>query len=161
MRGAQLALLGITVAVISCQPPRQEPVSLSEEDVAAIRELAASYRDAALAQDFETLAGLFTPEGIRNVPNAPPSTANPASLQAAYTGVTEFESAPEEIDGRGDLAYARGPYSITVTPEGAAEAVSDTGHYVVIVRRQEDGRWLISYLISNSDQPVPEAEEES
>ena len=160
MRGRYLALLVIVSAVVSCQPQQQEPTSLSQEDVAAIREFVASYRDVALAQDFEGLVAFYTADGVRNAPNAPPSQASPASLQAGYGGVTSFENAPEEIDGRGSLAYARGPYSITLAPEGAAESISDTGHYMAILRKQEDGRWLISYLIFNSDQPMPQPEAE-
>lgn len=160
MRGRYLALLVIVSAVVSCQPQQQEPTSLSQEDVVAIREFVASYRDVALAQDFEGLAAFYTADGVRNPPNAPPSEASSASLRAGYGGVTSFENAPEEIDGRGSLAYARGPYSITLAPEGAAESISDTGHYVAILRKQEDGRWLISYLIFNSDQPMPQPEAE-
>ena len=160
MRGRYLALLVIVSAAVSCQPQQQEPTSLSQEDVAAIGGFVASYRNVALAQDFEQLATFFTADGVRNPPNAPPSEASSASLQAAYGGVTSFENAPEEIDGRGSLAYARGSYSITLAPEGAAESISDTGHYVAILRKQEDGRWLISYLIFNSDQPMPQPEAE-
>ncbi len=160
MRGRYLALLVIVSAAVSCQPQQQVPTSLSQEDVAAIGGFVASYRDVALAQDFEGLATFFTADGVRNPPNAPPSEASSASLQAAYGGVTSFENAPEEIDGRGSLAYARGSYSITLAPEGAAESISDTGHYVAILRKQEDGRWLISYLIFNSDQPMPQPEAE-
>lgn len=144
MRGGYLALLVIVSAVVSCQLQQQEPTALSQEDIAAIREFVAFY----------------TADGVRNAPNAPPSEASPASLQAGYGGVTSFENAPEEIDGRGSLAYARGPYSITHAPEGAAESISDTGHYMAILRKQEDRRWLISYLIFNSDQPMPQPEAE-
>ena len=160
MRGRYLALLVIVSVAISCQPQQQEPTSLSQEDVTAIREFAASYRDVALAQDFESLATFYTADGVRNAPNAPPSEASPASLRAGYGGVTSLENAPEEIDGRGSLAYARGSYSITLAPEGAAESISDTGHYVAILRKQEDGRWLMSYIIFNSDQPMPQPEAE-
>ncbi len=167
MRGPYLALLVIVSVAISCQPQQQEPTSLSQEDVAAIRESVASYRDVALAQDFERLATFYTADGVRNAPNAPPSEASPASLRAGYGGVTSLENAPEEIDGRGSLAYARGRYSIIfvsrpIPPasEGEAESISDTGHYVAILRKQEDGRWLMSYLIFNSDQPMPQPEAE-
>ena len=160
MRGRYLALLVIVSAAVSCQPQQQEPTLLSQEDVTAIGELVASYRDVALAQDFEGLATFFTADGVRNPPNAPPSEASSAGLQAAYGGVTSFENAPGDIDGRGNLAYARGSYSITLAPEGAAESISDTGHYVAILRKQEDGRWLMSYIIFNSDQPMPQPEAE-
>lgn len=160
MRAWKIAVPAVAIAAVSCQPQAEAPASLSQEDVTAIREFAAAYRDAALAQDFESLAALYTPDGVRNPPNAPPAEASPSSLRAGYQGVTELENAPDRIEGRGDLAHARGSYSITVASEGVDAPISDTGHYVAILRKQEDGRWLMSYLIFNSDQPPPQAQAE-
>ena len=61
------------------------------------------------------------------------------------------EAEPVAIDGRGDLAFARGTYSWTVRV-GEGEPVSDTGKWLTIGRRQADGTWLLSQDIWNSDQ---------
>lgn len=55
-----------------------------------------------------------------------------------------------EIDGAGDLAYARGTFSWTFRV-GEGEPVSDAGKWIAIWRRQPDGSWLASHDIWNSD----------
>ncbi len=46
-----------------------------------------------------------------------------------------------EIEGLGDLAYDRGTYSQTVTPDGAAP-IEDRGKYLTILRKQAAHRSL-------------------
>ena len=65
--------------------------------------------------------------------------------------VSEFQLEPVEIDGRGDLASARGTYSWTVRV-GEGEPVTESGKWLTIWRKQADGTWLLSQDISNSDQ---------
>jgi ketosteroid isomerase-like protein len=64
--------------------------------------------------------------------------------------INEFKAEPVEIEGRGDLAYARGIFSWTFrVAEG--EPFSDTGKWIAIWRRQADGSWLLSHDIWDSD----------
>ena len=49
----------------------------------------------------------------------------------------------------------RGAYSLTIQPEGAPESIRDTGKYIEIRRKQQDGSWLIAIDIWNSDLPLP------
>ncbi len=65
--------------------------------------------------------------------------------------VSDFQLEPIEIDGRGDLAFARGTYSWTVRI-GDGEPVADHGKWLTIWREQADGTWLLSQDIWNSDQ---------
>jgi hypothetical protein len=39
-----------------------------------------------------------------------------------------------------------------------SEPMTDSGKYMAIARRQEDGAWLWTAVIWNSDLPLPEAE---
>jgi ketosteroid isomerase-like protein len=65
--------------------------------------------------------------------------------------VSDFRMTPDEIDGRGDLAFARGTYSWTVRI-GDGEPAPDSGKWLTIWRKQADGTWLLSQDIWNSDQ---------
>ena len=56
-----------------------------------------------------------------------------------------------EIEGRGDLAYVRGTYTMTLHPDGAPEPVEDAGKYLEIRRKQSDGSWLYVADMFNSD----------
>jgi ketosteroid isomerase-like protein len=57
----------------------------------------------------------------------------------------------DEIDGRADLAYVRGSYSMTLHPQGAPAPVDDVGKYLEIRMHQADGSWLLAVDIFNSD----------
>jgi ketosteroid isomerase-like protein len=60
----------------------------------------------------------------------------------------KFSIATTFVEGRGDLAYEVGTYSIT-----AADGGKDTGKFVVVWKRQ-NGAWKIVADIWNSDLPA-------
>ena len=130
--------------------------------MAAIKAATEEYIQAWRSADWVTLAALHTEDAIVMPPNESMvqgrdeiqalNEASPAPIEANLTIV--------EIDGRGDLAYARGTYSVTVQPEGVPEPIQDTGKYLEIRRKQEDGSWLITIDIWNSDLPLPPSEKE-
>lgn len=59
-----------------------------------------------------------------------------------------------EIDGYGDIAYARGTYAETVTANGLDEPIEDSGNVLAIVRKQPDSSWLIAIWMWNSKLPL-------
>ncbi len=160
-RTTLLAVLAAAVASAACQPQAQEPVGLSEEDVAAIRGVAESYAEAMLANDYAAVAAHYAEDAVLMSPNAPlveGRAAIQAGLEALRGSVTEYSNTPVEIEGRGDLAYARGTLSLAQAVEGMAEPVRDTAKYLVILRKQPDGSWLLTQVCWNSDLPLPEQE---
>ena len=68
--------------------------------------------------------------------------------------VSDFALTPVEVYGVDDLAYDRGTYSETAIVPDSPEPVVDAGKYMVIARRQEDGSWLWTVDMWNSDLPV-------
>ncbi len=158
VRSISLALLALALASTACQPPAQEAAGLSNEDVAAIRGISDTYAQLSLAGDVADQAAMFTEDAVRMPPNEPAHEGR-AAIQAYLEGfptITEFVSTTTEVGGAGDVAFARGTYSLTATPEGALEPVSDSGKWMAICKRQPDGTWLISANIWNSDLPLPE-----
>ncbi len=157
MKSRSLLPAGAALAftIMACQPGAGP---LSDEDIAAIRANGDAYAQSALSADWPAWAALFTDDAVNMAPNEPAIEGRPA-IQAwgeAFPTMTEFTSTPVEIDGRTDLAYIRGTYSYTATVEGAPEPVTDSGKYLVVLRKQADGSWLTTANIWNSDQPLPE-----
>ncbi|UCC71597.1 MAG: DUF4440 domain-containing protein [Gemmatimonadota bacterium] len=152
-----LAALALALAGTACQPAAQAPAGLSDEDVAAIGESIGSFRDAVLAGDWAGASQLFAAEAVWMPPNAP-LIEGPDAIRAAFEAdaatYTAFTNTPTEIVGSGDVAYARGTYTLTVA--GMAEPISDSGKYLAIFRKQADGSWLAALDIWNSDLPLPE-----
>ena len=130
---------------------------LADEDVAAIRASTEAYLQAWRSGDWAALTGLHTEDAIVMPPNESAiqgrdaiqawNEPDPPPIEANLTIV--------EIDGRGDLAYVRGTYTLTYEPIGEPGPIQDTGKYIEIRRKQQDGSWLISIDIFNSDLPLP------
>jgi ketosteroid isomerase-like protein len=145
--GASILLLAIMG--FACAAPSQQPAGLSAEDVAAIRKLTeGDFTALAAAHDFEGVGGLLTENAVM-MPFGEPAQEGRATIidvldrNWGVLPIAEFTQQSVKIDGRGDLAYARGTYSIKVQGEGMPE-IRDQGKYLTILEKQPDGRWLVS-----------------
>jgi ketosteroid isomerase-like protein len=155
-RSVLLAVLALALASAACQPPAQEAAGLSDEDIAAIRNVVEQeWVEAMLAGDAAAAAAMHTEDAVRLPPNAPliKGLADIEASLAAFN-LTEFAQTLEEVDGRGDLGYARGTYVSTGMVEGVP--VTEQGKWIAIVQKQPDGSWLAKAVSWNSDLPLPE-----
>ncbi|UCC84570.1 MAG: DUF4440 domain-containing protein [Gemmatimonadota bacterium] len=155
-RSVMLVALAVSLVTTACQPPAQEAAGLSEEDVAAIRNIIEQeWVQVSLAGDAAAAAAMHTEDAVRLPPNAPliKGLADIEASLAAFN-LTDFTQTLEEVGGRGDLAYARATYEFTETVEGVP--ITDQGKGIVIMQRQPDGSWLCKATIWNSDLPLPE-----
>jgi len=142
----------------ACQAPAPEVGPLPEEDVAAITASSAAFVEAVLAGDWAAVAAFYTEDAVLMFPNELVVEGRMA-VQAffdLFPSITQFEPTIVQIEGRGDLAFVRATYSMTILVEGTPEPTHDTGKYVEIWRKQPDGKWLLAVDISNSDLPLPE-----
>jgi ketosteroid isomerase-like protein len=64
------------------------------------------------------------------------------------------ETFPEEILTGGDFSIERSRYIMTYTPMNTTNRIVETGRHA-ICRKKIDGKWLITWEIWNSDQPLP------
>lgn len=145
------ALTGFTITVAACGGA----APLSEADRAAIDEVREAYRQAVLAADADAIAGVYTADGVEMAANMAIAEGRDAirMRNEPLADVSEFQLTPLETEGYGDLAFDRGTYTFTGMVEGMPEAMADTGKYIVILRKQDDGSWLIHRAIWNSDLP--------
>jgi uncharacterized protein (TIGR02246 family) len=160
MRRPVLAVLALAV-LAACQPAA---IPLSEDDVAAIRALGTSYAQSNLANDADAVAAVYATDAVEMPPNMPARVGN-AAIRDAYAEffglsveVSEFTLTAVEIDGVDGMAFDRGTWTWTGTPPGMTEPVSENGKYLGVARRQEDGAWLWTSVIWNSDVPLPQPE---
>jgi uncharacterized protein (TIGR02246 family) len=130
---------------------------LSEADREAIRAVSQQWTERILARDFAGLAALYSEDAVFMPPNEPAvdGRANIQAWMESFPPVTAMDLQIVEIEGRGDLAYVWGSYTLTVAMPGA-EPVEDTGKFIEIRRRAPDGTWPLARDIFNSDIPVPE-----
>jgi len=133
------------------------PHVLFVDDEAALRALLDRWQQAARAKDWAALAATYTDSGMFMPPNGP-AVEGRAAIEAwfkAFPPMSDITVTPGEIDGRADVAYDRGTYSLALASPAKGQPASDKGKYVVISRKQADGSWLIAIDIFNSDVPLP------
>ncbi len=152
---AGYAVVSLVAALAACQPAA--PAGLSAADQAAVRAADDAAARHIIAKDWAGWAGDFTEDAILMPNNGDPVTGR-AGIQAWASGFppfSDFKVSLEEVEGRGDLAYGRGTYSMMITPPGAQAPVHDHGKYLAIYRKQADGSWKASRDIFNSNVPLP------
>ena len=150
-------LMALAVTITACQGGTS---MLSEEDVAGIREVQDAWLFHVRQADWVSLMVVYTEDAIVMPANGPAIEGRQAiqEFMQAFPTITEVDLTIEEIDGRGDLAFVRGTYTMTLEPEGAPEPIQDRGKYIEIRRRQADGAWLLAVDIFNSDLPLPDSQ---
>ena len=136
---------------------RVAPPSLSDQDKTAIRAVTDSFVAYFHAGRDSGNASLYTENATLLPPNHGIVEGRPAILAffQSYPALPDFVATTIDIDGRGDLAYARGTYSFSMPAAGGQPPVNDHGKFLEIRRRQADGRWLIVADMFNSDVPLP------
>ena len=125
---------------------------LSQNDREKIDEVTRRFAERMLKGDVAGTAQLYTTDAVLMPPNHP--NVSGQSAIADYLGtfpkVARFSASNDDIDGCDDIAYVRGRYEMTLEPEGG-EPINDRGAYLEIRRRQDDGSWLITVDMFNSD----------
>ena len=132
--------------------------ALSAADVAAIKALAVEFDETALALDRDKLLTFFTEDGLLLGPNMPSIQGHSSMMELLefYESVTEHILKFEEIEGYGDIAYARGSWAEEFKLQGDEEPTKDKGKLLAILRKQDDGSWRIAIWMWNSELPLPE-----
>ena len=142
--------------LVSLPSEAQTGKGLSQADVRKIDEATQTAMKAALAKDFATWAALFLDDAVLNPPNEP-AVKGRVAIRAwleKFPPVTEFKLNNEYVEGREDLAYVLGTYTMTISPPRAPGPVKDSGKFVTVLRRQPDGRWLAAVDMFSSDLPA-------
>jgi ketosteroid isomerase-like protein len=161
-----LPLVFLLCFTFSCQKPVEEVAEeigvspLSDEDVATIKAMGPALDKANLAGDFDAVVEMMTEDILLMNPNEQIIEGRDEALKwfNAFKPATFTEHKHEllEVDGYGDIAFARGAYKNAFIFEGIDEPIKGEGKTLLILRKQTDGSWLISKFCWSSDLPLPE-----
>ena len=173
MRRSDASLLLVSAALLSaiaCRPAPAPPAEqaeagptaaapLSAADEAAIHAADSAFVAAANAGDAAGVAAVYASDASLLPPNAP-IVKGGAGIKEYWGGFfsaynATFELKMDEVDGRGDLAYVVGSYTLVGKPKAKGPpAFEDKGKFVEVLKRQPDGSWRYAVDIYNSDLPV-------
>ena len=125
--------------------------TLTDQDIAAIRETLDPWIQACIDEDWDRLLSLCTDDIVFMPPDAPMAEGRGAARAYldTYPDIKAFTASFTHIEGRGDLASARGTYTTTVEVEG--NAVTMIGKFVDTFRKEPDNSWHYTSVIWNND----------
>jgi uncharacterized protein (TIGR02246 family) len=149
-----VAVVGLGCLLAGCQP---KAVPLADADVQALRNDSETWVKAVTASDWAKVASLYTTDATLMPPNEAAVNGR-AKIQAwmgAFPKLQDIKVSPQQIDGRGDMAYVSGTYTLTIAAQGPTPAIPDNGKFLEIRRKQPDGKWAIAYDMFSSNMPVP------
>jgi uncharacterized protein (TIGR02246 family) len=148
------AAILIIVALSGCaQKPHGEGTDSGPDANKLWKEYSASLN----AGDAERWIALWTEDGVQMPPDEP-AVVGKARLRDRIRAALDrfrFDMAisNEEVRTAGDMAFARGTYTATLTPKGGGQPIPIDGKFMTILLRQPDGSWKIHRDIFNSNAP--------
>jgi|MudIll2142460700_1097286.scaffolds.fasta_scaffold51369_1 uncharacterized protein (TIGR02246 family) len=145
----------LLLLVSGCAPKVNDPA-----DVQAIKKSMDDFEKALNAGDAGAVAALMTDKTIwadANVPVAVGAEAIRSQWQPFFGQFSlEFSGPVEDVRVTGEVAVARGTWTMKATPKAQNETdFSDGGNWMVVFARQSDASWKWDWLVANSSQPLP------
>ena len=118
-------------------------MALSPDDVAAIRAAEAALAAAFESDDRTAWVGSYTEDAILSGPGGMFEGRGAFLAVAADLRMSSLEIVPESTIGDGDFAAANGRAS-WVLGAGSSEAATVRRRFLMVWRRDPDGRWRIA-----------------
>jgi len=154
MPGRVLVSCALSLGILSLAACQSPAPGLTDADRTAIQQNHDAFAKGVNAKDFATPASMYTDDGAMLPPNGVAVQGRQAiqKWMGEFPPISEFKLEAVDVDGRGDVAYARGNYSMTLSPPGIAP-IRDHGKWVEVWRKQADGSWKMRWDISTRTSP--------
>jgi uncharacterized protein (TIGR02246 family) len=126
-------------------------------DVQAIKQVEATWNKDAASKDAAKWASYFTEDGSGLYPGLPTLNGRDAIKTSFAPALSDpnfsltFASDRVMTSKSGDMAYAQGTYTMTMTNPKTKQPVTDKGKYLTIYVKQADGSWKVVADTYNSD----------
>jgi len=136
-------------------------VAAQGKDDPAVAKVRSAYQAALGSQDAAAVAKLYTADGVEMPPNAPAAKGR-AAIEAFHKAFAQqwmmhgMTITATETRVIGDTAYDIGTYKQTLMAQKGGGMVDDKGKYIVLLKKDAAGAWLISHAMYNSDNPPPQ-----
>lgn len=152
-------LFTLLILIISCKQESVDSETASQS--ATVEELGQMNRDfakALTAKDAVATAILYDENASLLPPNEPIVTGR-ANIQAYWQGAIDagiIDASVKTIDAKsnGDLGYEIGMF--TMRFQGAkGDTIVEVGKYTEILKRNSEGKWISTYGMWSSSEPMP------
>ena len=159
LRGLIFVVVGaVALAAAGCEEEHMHQLPETRTaDEAAIRAASQEWSNAASSRDLEKAVSFYAEDATYNPPGAPLAAGKDA-IRKVWTNIVavpginlRWTSSKVEVARSGDLAYDTGAYTLTKNDAGG-KPVTSKGKYVVVWKKQADGKWKVIQDIDNPDQ---------
>ena len=139
------------------KPEVVPPTDGREADAQAIRKAEADWAAAWAEKDIDGIMNHYADDAFVEMAGVPIISGKDAIRSLHKQGIMDrnlallFAPTQIEVSKGGDLAYARGVYTVTKTDATSKRPVTVKGKYVVVYRKQADGHWKAIHDINNRD----------
>ena len=141
MRGTASLLLLTLAALGGC---KSAPAPLTDADRATARQMDSAYSAAASAGNVEGMMAGYAPNAMVMPPNMPTAHGSD-QIRQLWQGTTSqkilLQLTQETADGAGDFMFTTGKYHYQGLP--VETSPSEDGKYLIVYRREADGKWMI------------------
>lgn len=151
----QATLLFLCFAALSCAHGPSGDVVAVRSKLDQVRE---EFAAAETAGSTDRMRVHVTPDVVMMAPNMPAVSGAENAMEAmnvffaAFAVQIAYQS--DEIVVADGWAFDRGTYKQVLTPRRGGTAMSDSGKYLWLYRREPDGRWRQARVIWNSSNPA-------
>jgi uncharacterized protein (TIGR02246 family) len=156
-----LSLALVALAASCSNTPAPTPVVDTRAiDVQAVKDVEAAWLKDTSAKDADKFASYFAEDGYGLYPGGPAVTGRAAIKEMIAKFFADPNGAWTAQDTRvvaskgGDMVYAQGTYSMTMTNPKTKKPITDKGKYLTIFAKQADGSWKVAADTFNSDSPM-------
>jgi uncharacterized protein (TIGR02246 family) len=119
-----------------------------QTDEQAIRQLVHDWMIGTIENDVPRIAALMAEDVVFLVAGHPLMRGRKTFLEGlkGMLGQVNFQGSSDiqEIYVSGDLAYCWNHITVSVTPKSGGPATRRSGHALSILRKQSDGKWILS-----------------
>jgi uncharacterized protein (TIGR02246 family) len=152
MKTLALVAMAVGLCLVPARSESQGRPTLAPEDVARINELTQAFAKGVLAKQFKAVSALYGDNAVLYPPGetAVKGRTSIEACLAGLPGMTAFTVRTTSVEGRDDLAYSQGTYTMTIVDPREKKPLDASGYFVQISRKQPDGRWLIAVHMLNA-----------
>jgi len=129
----------------------------------AIQADEAKWNEQFKSKDTEGLVGHYADDAFFAAPGVAGTSGSTNIRQVYATASTDpafeihFKSDKIDVSKSGDMAYARGKFDEQYTDPKTGKVMSDSGSYITVYRRQDDGSWkaVEDFAVADPDSAKP------
>ena len=153
-------VLGLLFVLAGCSEAPPPPADTSAADQKAIKDGEAQWAADWQAKDVDKIASHYADNATLLVPDAPLVTGKDA-IKTTLEGYVKddklsmaFSPSTVVTSKGGDMGYAQGTYTMTMTNPKTKKVETEHGKYVTVYQKQADGSWKAVEDINNADAPA-------